>query len=41
MFDSFVTHDRLIARGMELPENTFVDNHGFDAVGETYVRFMK
>jgi len=32
---------RLLALGMELPENTFADIHGYDAVGETYVRFMK
>ncbi|OSC99250.1 Clavaminate synthase-like protein [Trametes coccinea BRFM310] len=32
---------RLLARGMELPEDTFVNIHGFDTKGETYVRFMK
>ncbi|KAH9934537.1 Clavaminate synthase-like protein [Epithele typhae] len=32
---------RLLALGMELPEDTFVKIHGFDAPGETYVRFMK
>ncbi|KAI0943093.1 hypothetical protein AcV7_002333 [Taiwanofungus camphoratus] len=32
---------RLLALGMELPEDTFVKNHGYSAVGETYVRFMK
>ncbi|KAI0672039.1 Clavaminate synthase-like protein [Trametes maxima] len=32
---------RLLALGMELPENTLVDLHGFDSKGETYVRFMK
>ncbi|KAF8153283.1 Clavaminate synthase-like protein [Crassisporium funariophilum] len=32
---------RLLALGMELPEDTFVDMHGYSAVGETYVRFMK
>ncbi|KZT08214.1 Clavaminate synthase-like protein [Laetiporus sulphureus 93-53] len=32
---------RLFARGMELPEETFVNNHDFNAWGETYVRFMK
>ncbi|THH32867.1 hypothetical protein EUX98_g1352 [Antrodiella citrinella] len=32
---------RLLAIGMELPEETFVNIHGYDAVGETYVRFMK
>ncbi|KAI0708376.1 Clavaminate synthase-like protein [Earliella scabrosa] len=32
---------RLLALGMELPEETFVNIHGFDAKGETYVRFMK
>ncbi|KAF5349237.1 hypothetical protein D9756_009415 [Leucocoprinus leucothites] len=32
---------RLLAIGLEIPEETFVDMHGWDAVGETYVRFMK
>ncbi|KAG6872988.1 hypothetical protein C0995_004364, partial [Termitomyces sp. Mi166 len=32
---------RLLALGLELPEETLVNIHGFDAVGETYVRFMK
>jgi len=32
---------RLLAIGLGLPEETFVDMHGYDAVGETYVRFMK
>jgi hypothetical protein len=34
---------RLVARGLELPENTLVNTHSFDgdAVNETYVRFMK
>ncbi|KXN82085.1 Flavonol synthase/flavanone 3-hydroxylase [Leucoagaricus sp. SymC.cos] len=32
---------RLLAIGLELPEETFVNIHGFNAVGETYVRFMK
>jgi len=32
---------RLLALGLELPEETFVANHGYDAVGETYIRFMK
>jgi len=32
---------RLIARSLELPEDTLVNNHGYDAVGETWVRFMK
>lgn len=27
---------RLLALGMELPEETFVNVHGWDAVGETY-----
>ncbi|KAI0703873.1 Clavaminate synthase-like protein [Cerioporus squamosus] len=47
---SFVEHNhynvlhpilRLLARGLELPEETFVNLHNFDAQGETYVRFMK
>ncbi|KAH8080736.1 Clavaminate synthase-like protein [Cristinia sonorae] len=32
---------RLLALGMGLPEETFVDIHGYGAVGETYSRFMK
>ncbi|KAF7366837.1 hypothetical protein MSAN_00942200 [Mycena sanguinolenta] len=32
---------RLLARGLELPEETLVDLHGFSSVGETYIRFMK
>ncbi|TBU25818.1 Clavaminate synthase-like protein [Dichomitus squalens] len=32
---------RLLALGMELPEDTFINIHGFEAKGETYVRFMK
>jgi len=32
---------RLMAIGLELPENTFVDYHNFSGIGETYVRFMK
>ncbi|KAF8646663.1 hypothetical protein AX16_007161 [Volvariella volvacea WC 439] len=32
---------RLLALGLELPEDTFVNMHGYSAVGETYVRFMK
>ncbi|KAJ8519078.1 hypothetical protein ONZ45_g3929 [Pleurotus djamor] len=32
---------RLLAIGLELPEDAFVNLHGYDAVGETYVRFMK
>ncbi|OCH85893.1 Clavaminate synthase-like protein [Obba rivulosa] len=32
---------RLFALGLELPEETFVDCHNFDASGETFVRFMK
>ncbi|KII84323.1 hypothetical protein PLICRDRAFT_46193 [Plicaturopsis crispa FD-325 SS-3] len=48
--DAFARHNhfnvlhpilRLLALGLELPEDTFVQRHGFDAVGETYVRFMK
>ena len=27
---------RVLALGMELPEDTFVNIHGFDAKGETY-----
>ncbi|GBE83380.1 predicted protein [Sparassis crispa] len=46
-FARFNHHDvlhpilRLFALGLELPEDTFVNNHGFSAVGETYVRYMK
>ncbi|EMD36734.1 hypothetical protein CERSUDRAFT_50949 [Gelatoporia subvermispora B] len=32
---------RLLAMGMELPEDAFVNQHGYDAAGETYVRYMK
>ncbi|KAF8056292.1 Clavaminate synthase-like protein [Lyophyllum atratum] len=32
---------RLLALGLELPEDVLVDCHGYAAVGETYVRFMK
>ncbi|KAJ7820017.1 Clavaminate synthase-like protein [Mycena olivaceomarginata] len=32
---------RLLARGLELPEDALVNLHGFESVGETYVRFMK
>ena len=27
---------RLLALGLELPEDTFVNTHGFDSKGETY-----
>ncbi|KAJ7726562.1 hypothetical protein DFH07DRAFT_236452 [Mycena maculata] len=32
---------RLLALGLELPEDTLVDQHTFEAAGETSVRFMK
>ncbi|KAF5352063.1 hypothetical protein D9758_009429 [Tetrapyrgos nigripes] len=32
---------QLMALGLELPEDTLVNMHGFDTVGESYVRFMK
>ncbi|KZT63265.1 Clavaminate synthase-like protein [Daedalea quercina L-15889] len=32
---------RLFALGLELPEETFVNIHGYDAVGDSFVRFMK
>ncbi|KAF8586082.1 Clavaminate synthase-like protein [Ramaria rubella] len=32
---------QLVARGLELPEDTFVDNHSFDAESETWISFMK
>ncbi|KAJ7450797.1 hypothetical protein FB451DRAFT_715989 [Mycena latifolia] len=32
---------RLLALGLELPEDALVNLHDFSAVGETYVRFMK
>ncbi|KAJ7672421.1 hypothetical protein DFH06DRAFT_1319843 [Mycena polygramma] len=32
---------RLLALGLELPEDALVDMHGYSSVGETYVRFMK
>jgi len=31
----------LLAVGLELPENSLVDIHGYEATGETYIRFMK
>ncbi|RDB17174.1 hypothetical protein Hypma_001823 [Hypsizygus marmoreus] len=32
---------RLFALGLELPEDTFVDIHGYRSVSETFIRFMK
>ncbi|OSC99249.1 Clavaminate synthase-like protein [Trametes coccinea BRFM310] len=32
---------QILARGLELPEETFVKMHGFDDPSETYLRFMK
>ncbi|KAF9477670.1 Clavaminate synthase-like protein [Pholiota conissans] len=32
---------RILAIGLELPEETLVNLHNYSAVGETYVRFMK
>ncbi|GLB38111.1 putative clavaminate synthase-like protein [Lyophyllum shimeji] len=32
---------RLLALGLELPEDTFVKGHDFDAPSETWIRFMK
>ncbi|KAM5546254.1 hypothetical protein V8D89_000380 [Ganoderma adspersum] len=32
---------RMLAIGMELPEDTFVNLHNFDGVGDTHVRFIK
>ncbi|KAI0689337.1 hypothetical protein BC835DRAFT_1308410 [Cytidiella melzeri] len=32
---------RLLAIGLEVPEDTFVNQHGWQADGETYLRFMK
>ncbi|KAI0819373.1 Clavaminate synthase-like protein [Trametes gibbosa] len=32
---------QILARGLELPEDTFLNMHGFDDDSETYVRFMK
>lgn len=32
---------KLLALGLELPEDTFVNIHGYSSVGETYARFMK
>ncbi|KAJ3556219.1 hypothetical protein NP233_g12029 [Leucocoprinus birnbaumii] len=32
---------RLLAIGLDVSEDTFVNMHSWDAVGETYVRFMK
>ncbi|KAI0760891.1 Clavaminate synthase-like protein [Trametes elegans] len=32
---------QILARGLELPEDSFVDIHGFGHKSETYLRFMK
>ncbi|RPD60560.1 Clavaminate synthase-like protein [Lentinus tigrinus ALCF2SS1-7] len=32
---------QMLALGMELPEDTFVNLHGYDAVGDTHARFIK
>ncbi|KAF5392110.1 hypothetical protein D9757_003321 [Collybiopsis confluens] len=32
---------RLMALGMDVPEETFVDMHGYDEVGESSLRFLK
>ncbi|KAF9457901.1 Clavaminate synthase-like protein [Collybia nuda] len=32
---------RLLAIGLELPEDTFIDIHGYKSVSETFIRFMK
>ncbi|KAI1787047.1 Clavaminate synthase-like protein [Ganoderma leucocontextum] len=32
---------RMLALGMELPDDTFVKMHGFDAVGESHARWIK
>lgn len=37
----YARYIRLVALGLELPEDTFVNIHGFDAEGDTWVRFMK
>ncbi|KAK7007967.1 Clavaminate synthase-like protein [Favolaschia claudopus] len=48
--EAFATHNhfnvlypilRLLALGLELPEETLVEQHKFEAVGESSVRFMK
>lgn len=31
-----LSNDSLLAIGMELPEDAFVKQHGFDTVGESY-----
>ena len=36
MFNALTWTGRLLALGMELPEDAFVNVHGFDAKGETY-----
>lgn len=33
---NLIPRARLLARGMEVPEETFVDMHNFDAPGETW-----
>ncbi|KAF5384234.1 hypothetical protein D9615_003474 [Tricholomella constricta] len=32
---------RLLALGLELPEETFVNLHGYNSISETFIRFMK
>ncbi|CCM01371.1 uncharacterized protein FIBRA_03421 [Fibroporia radiculosa] len=32
---------RLYAIGLEIPEDTFINQHNYSALGESYVRFMK
>ncbi|GLB39566.1 putative non-haem dioxygenase in morphine synthesis N-terminal [Lyophyllum shimeji] len=50
MIDDFARHDHynilrpilgLLALGLKLPQDTLVDQHGYDARGQTSVRFMK
>ncbi|KAF8068689.1 hypothetical protein FPV67DRAFT_1396300, partial [Lyophyllum atratum] len=40
-FNVLTPVSRLLALGLELPEDVLVDCHGYMAVGETYVRFLK
>ncbi|KAF8921391.1 Clavaminate synthase-like protein [Mucidula mucida] len=32
---------RCLAMGLDLPEETFVEKHGFSSIGETWLRFLK
>ena len=39
-YSQFQRHSRLLAQGMELPEETFVKMHTFDAAGEGWCKYL-